>query len=174
MGTLFISYVVLNVVIGLAVVAHHDYIEHGKHKKRVNAFLKSRKGCLMSWLPITVKHDSSPNPNWYPYYPPTVDLNDERFTDSLENDIVAIYYYNCGVRKVKYITSNWQNVIHSDIELVPLGNFTGDKTGHGVLWEDNERRSGESSCKSIVGWWSSKHAEPNSKSDFANKQVNNV
>ena len=167
MGNLLIAYVVLNIVVVLAIVAQHD-IKNWKEVKEARFIFNKQynsAGTNMPWLPNTVQHDVAPNPNWYPFYPAPVDLDEKDFAKELDNGVVAVYYYNCGVRKVKYITSNWKHLIQDNVELVKA--FAAN--GAGYITEENRTKAGESRTKTIVGWSSAQQANPDHKSDLANK-----
>lgn len=167
MGTLLIIYVVLNIVVVLAVVAQHDIKNWKKNKEILFVFHRqyNSAGTNMPWLPNTVEHKVAPNPNWYPFYPPPVDLSKNGFAEELNNGVVAVYYYNCGVRVQKFITSNWRHLIQADVELV--SERIHNNTGAGYVTEENRTKAGEQRMKAIVGWSSETRANPDYKSEFA-------
>ena len=120
---------------------------------------------IMPWLPITVQHDCKPNPVWSPYYPGKIDLHEKNFYELLREGVVTIYWYNCGVRKEKQITANVE-FVSDTVEFTECMETEGT-TGHGYVWEHNDRNAGEGNMKTIVGWSTYRHANPDLKSEFA-------
>jgi hypothetical protein len=173
MGNLLIAYVVLYIVVVLAIVIQHDIQNWKKNKEALFIFHRqyNSAGTNMPWLPSTVQSEVAPNPNWYPFYPPPVDLREKDFANELDNGVVAVYYYNCGVRKEKFITSNWRHLIQANVELVKESLAAGT----GFITEENRTKAGEQRMKSIVGWSSAQQANPDYKSELANEwRANNV
>ncbi|MHA1287419.1 MAG: hypothetical protein ACTSPB_08450 [Candidatus Thorarchaeota archaeon] len=162
METLFISYVILNIVVALAVVAHHDYTQW-KNKP-----YPRNEGCamIMPWLPLTVGYDNSTAPGWGKNYPPAVNLKDD-FYDALHSGVVTLYYYNCGVRQEKKVTANYR--FRSDeVSFTTFEDSNGKRTtGAGYLTEDNRVNAGEAKFKSICGWTAEGIANPDLKSEVA-------
>ena len=161
MGNLLIAYVILNVVVVFAVVAHHDYVQW-KNKPYPRS-----KGCamIMPWLPLTVGYENSTAPSWSKNYPPAVEL-DDTFYNELENGAVTLFYYNCGVRQEKKVTANYR--FRSDeVSFATLLDSDGKRSGSGYVTEDNRVNSGETKFKSICGWTSDNLANPNLKSEVA-------
>jgi len=158
----FLTYAIANVVIGLAVVAHHDYAQwQNREIPRAPS-----PAMTMPWLPLTVGYDNSCNPNWNKYYPPAVKL-DDNFHDALYNGVVTLYYYNCGIRQEKNVTSNYR-FRSDDVGFSTFKNSDGKKAaGAGYIIEDNIVKAGETRFKSICGWTSEDRACPDLKSEVA-------
>jgi hypothetical protein len=161
---LLFAYAIFNVVVGLAVVAHHDYKNWQERKAALASERKRRTGVRMPWFPMTLQQTSGTAPSWSGFQPPTVDASDHGFYEELENGIVSIFYYNCGVRQEKFVTSNWRYLFHDNAELI-----TPNKENSGTLYltEENRVPSGETSFKGVVGWASKNKANPDLKSKFA-------
>lgn len=122
----------------------------------------NNSGAVMPWLPLTVQHDYSPNPNWNPYYPPSIDLTENGFYEALSTGVVTVYYYNCGIRCTKEATSNVAYA-KNDVTLLDLE----DEPNTVYIFEDNRVPSGEATMRCIVGWTSVDKASPDGKSELA-------